>query len=223
MIAPVDIPKSGSPRPEAAPAEPDKPGALVVGDAGIATVEGIRLDEHYSTENYRHLDMTFLTAALGNSAWARLKFKFSLSRSGRALEFRKAKGWPNMFEVWPGTDEDEYGQVMRMADDAETASQIRGWRVPKDRALIDLVMLLLPEAAESAARQANRPEAEVTMWRDEAAKFAANLRNGMQDGGADASSGAKGGDEADDMAVEGLVLDPAEAKQPAGAKRAKRT
>jgi glycosyltransferase involved in cell wall biosynthesis len=141
----------------------------------FVAVEGLNLNQYHISNEYRHLDISLLSAVFRGVSWPHIKFKFALYRGERSIELRKGEGLPEMLMNWPGDETDEYGLVLRLRDDAASVKKIDRWPEPSDQLLIKLIMVILPFAVERAAGDAKLPVTEVAAWRKEALSLSTNF------------------------------------------------
>ncbi len=137
----------------------------------LLIADSVKLDELHSSQNYRHLDISVRAVSFGSVTWPKLKFKFCLSKQGRSIEFRKGKGWPDMFVQWPGTVHDDFGELWRLFDKKQQLQQTDVWSELKDRLLVTFVVAALPEIVNVIAKSDSRVETEMAMWHREAGAF----------------------------------------------------
>jgi hypothetical protein len=92
----------------ALPLAAPSPAGTVLAPAGLATWQDVRLQQHMVSPDggYRHMDLTLMGLVADAGLWRQLRTKLFDRRGVIGLEFREAKGWPQMFDVWPvgGTD-----------------------------------------------------------------------------------------------------------------------
>jgi len=85
------------------------------------------------------------------------------------------KGWPAMFDTWPGGRTDEYGPFWRLETGA-AATALRTLATPHDRALVAALLEVLPEAASRGAEAAALDRPDILAWADRAARLAAAVK-----------------------------------------------
>lgn len=151
--------------------------AVAAGEGDAISFKEVRLDEYVSRENFRMLDLSLFSVGYGAEYWNQIKFKFCLTAKGRVLEFRQGSGWPAVFDSWPSTETDRFGDVLRIRDDAEMRGRIAGWPGERDRRLIQVIGHILPLAAETVATQKKDavPAEELDTWLAEARALSSNL------------------------------------------------
>jgi hypothetical protein len=122
--------------------------SFVAGDIGSSKrdvhFEAVRLDEVFTTETYRHLDLSVSALSGRGRFWPSVKFKFFQELGGVGLEFRLGDGFPICFSTWPGTESDAYGPYFKI-------SSVRGLRDAKlflstenDILFVEFVVAALP-------------------------------------------------------------------------------
>ncbi len=111
----------------------------------------------------------------GQESWPRVKFKFCINPKGRALEFRKGAGWPEMFDQWPSALEDEHGPVLRVTDRKPLPNQLRRWTGFRDREVVRLIATHLCEILENAAEHNDELNSDILTWRTEARALSERL------------------------------------------------
>jgi hypothetical protein len=142
-------------------------------DAPAAFQDTVLQQHLANTEGtYRHLDLavTGLVAAAG--LWRQVRLKLFDRRGTVGLEFRAMKGWPQMFDVWPGARQDNFGPFWRVESDAP-AEALGQLATPHDRALILAVLEVLPALARRGAMAASLAAAEQEAWTERARTLAA--------------------------------------------------
>ena len=140
------------PRTGAAPASPQ---SLFVarGDGAVSmvTFEQVKLDEIFTTDGYRHLDLSLWRLADGALSWEHVKFKLFEEARRSGLEFRSGAGWAPLFRAWPGNAEDAFGKVYKLAGAEALAEAIGGLPEARDRALLAAIAALLPHIVQTLA------------------------------------------------------------------------
>jgi hypothetical protein len=155
------------------------------GGEGRATADRIRLDQYWRGESSSHLDLSIFALGFEAEAWPHVKFKFCRSTHGPHLEFREMTGWPVMFAEFPGTAQDSYGTVCRLAVADLTA--LAAWRTDRDRQLVRAIATLLSRAVAAALAQQRLPAAEHDEWLAEARAFSAKCLRALRGSGRAAS------------------------------------
>lgn len=158
-----------------APGQP--PPAFRIGQ-GNDSVQAARvtLDELLEGETYRHLDLTLHGLVFGAQAWDRVKFKICRDRDARHLEFRRMHGWPDMFVEWPGTNYDQYGEVLHLPADGSGLPV----REARDRALMGALARGLKEAVTCLRAQDPARAEAIGAWLGEAEQHQRSLAAGLR-------------------------------------------
>lgn len=146
---------------------------------GEATADRIRLDQYWQGANSQHLDISIFALSCEPEAWAHVKFKFCRDPRGSHMEFREMTGWPAMFTEFPGTAQDSYGTVCRLA--VEHLAGLADWRSDRDRRLVRVIVTLLPRAVEAALAQEELPATEHAEWMAEAGAFSGKCLQALGD------------------------------------------
>jgi hypothetical protein len=142
----------------AGPAPPRMP-------AAATGFQELRLNQHLDDGQgaYRHLDVTIRGLVSGAGLWRQARLKLFERHGVAGLEFRQARGWPAMFDVWPRGGSDPYGPFWRL--DAQAAPPaLAALATPHDRALIAALVEVLPEIAVQASRAARLDAAQAEPW-----------------------------------------------------------
>jgi hypothetical protein len=144
-----------------------------VGMPGGTSYQEFRLIQHLANKDgsYRHLDLGVSGLVSGGGLWRQLRLKLFERRGVVGLEFRDMKGWPPMFDIWPGGRTDNYGPFWRL-ETVATARDLASLVTPHDRALIAAVLEVLPELAGRAAGGAKLTPEEVAAWTGDASRLA---------------------------------------------------
>lgn len=152
---------------------------------GKASAQDVRLAEYFAREHFRHLDISLVAPALGSHGWARVKFKFCLTPQGRALEFRRAAGWPAAFQELPSAVTDAHGLVLRLPGDETIREKVGSWHNESDRVLLELIGFLLPSAVAAVlARMETRlAPSEEERWATEAQAMSKSLLDAVRASG----------------------------------------
>ncbi len=166
---------AGLPLPEgawrAAPPAPRLAAALPGGAALLAPLapgaafQDVTLYQHLANADgsYRHLDLGIAGLVSGGGLWRQLRLKLFERRGVVGLEFREAKGWPQMFDLWPGGRSDNFGPFWRL--ETEGAGDALGaLGTPHDRALVAALVEVLPDIAARGARLAGLSGTEAEDW-----------------------------------------------------------
>ncbi|WP_439594760.1 DUF6212 domain-containing protein [Falsiroseomonas sp.] len=163
--------EAGGPLPPPAPATTPMtlaaPMPVLAGDMppGGADFQDIKLHQHTANADgtYRHVDLglTGLVSAAG--VWREVRLKLFERRGTVGLEFRRIKGWPNMFETWPKGGSDQFGPYFRLETEG-TAEAMAQLTSPQDRAMMAALLEVLPALVRRAARLAGLPAEEQEGW-----------------------------------------------------------
>jgi hypothetical protein len=154
--------------------------ALPVG----ASLGEVRLHQHLVNTDgtYRHLDMAATGLVAGGGLWPQLRVKLFERRGIVGMEFRDMKGWPTMFDAWPGARADGYGSFWRIETEA-TASALGELSTAHDRAFLAALLEVLPELATRAATVADLPQAGIAAWAERGSLMASAVSNARGAGG----------------------------------------
>ena len=142
---------------------------IVERDGERIRAESVVLDDYYSQDSYRHIDVSIKSVTAGGEDWPSIKFKFCRSGANHHLEFREALGWPNMFVEFPGMKQDDYGFVARFSP--SNAPSISKWSFERDKRLLATILHLLADATEIAIGQSQVEDEEKAGWLAEARQF----------------------------------------------------
>jgi hypothetical protein len=136
-----------------------------LGMAGGTSYQDLRLIQHMvnAEGTYRHIDVTVRGLVSSGGLWRHLRFKLFERRGITGLEFREMKGWPQIFDAWPGGAADGFGPYWRL-ETVGTAKALAALATPHDRALVAALLEVLPELAARAAAEAGLPEAGTDAW-----------------------------------------------------------
>jgi hypothetical protein len=121
---------------------------------------------------YRHMDLTLMGLVADAGLWRQLRTKLFDRRGVIGLEFREAKGWPQMFDVWPVGGTDGFGPFWRLESD-RAAEAIAALATPHDRAMVAALLAVLPDVAARGAALAGLAAADGTAWAERARTLAA--------------------------------------------------
>ncbi|WP_439596334.1 DUF6212 domain-containing protein [Falsiroseomonas sp.] len=127
----------------------------------------VELLQHLVSGRYQHLDLLLHEMEGGGQHWPQLRFKLAIAASGPLLEFRRARGWPEAFARWPGTETDQFGPVLRLRH-PQLRDFVAELAHPRDAALAATLLALLEPVAAEAVRLASLDEEAATQWRDAA-------------------------------------------------------
>ncbi len=145
--SPTLHPSTGA-RPAATPSTTALPGGNLPGTApdrrtDAARFATARLDGCEAGENWAILDLRIEGLARGKDAWADVKMKFGITGTDMLLEFRRRPEWPRIFETWPGTETDAYGDKFTLFSDAGRIGGIERIAPGRDTALVGAVAEVL--------------------------------------------------------------------------------
>jgi predicted membrane chloride channel (bestrophin family) len=99
------------------------------------------------------------------------RFKIHHSGGPMVIEFRRAAGWPDVFDRWREVRSDEWGSIFELS--AATAGKVlEGIEGTRDGALLAALLELLPAIAARAARGRNVEREQVEAWAERARIFA---------------------------------------------------
>ncbi|MGG5809499.1 DUF6212 domain-containing protein [Falsiroseomonas sp. CW058] len=154
---------------EAAPAPMAEPAP-----AAATAFQDLKLQQHLVNADgtYRHFDVLLMGLVAPAGLWRQVRTKLFDRRGTIGLEFREARGWPQMFDAWPGTGMDQFGPFWRLESDG-TAGQLGLLATSHDRALVAALMEVLPVLAGRAAAAAGLEQGEAAAWADRARKLEA--------------------------------------------------
>lgn len=136
--------------------------------------DSLQLNQRLVTPTgYQHLDITVRGLATAYETWREIRFKFSLQAGKPGIEFRRGKGWPEVFETWPGTLSDKFGPFFRfnIADMAGQLAPIKGTR---DGRLIDGVLRILSKLIEALPKAEIGTGEELERWTAAAERLASS-------------------------------------------------
>jgi hypothetical protein len=123
-------------------------------------------------QTYRHLEIGVSGLVSGGEHWRQLRVKLFARRTVLGLEFRDMKGWPAIFDIWPGKARDPHGPFWRLETE-ETATALEHLGTMHDRAFVSALIEVLPELAVRGAEAAALPEPECEGWASRARALAA--------------------------------------------------
>ncbi len=174
-MAPPQPPLAEGAPPSAPPlALPPAPRLEEAAAARIATgFLSLKLHQHLVNDDgsYRHLEVTLTNLVATAGLWRQVRFKLFERQGVVGLEFRSMRGWPQMFDVWPGSLADAYGPFWRLQTDrAAEALALLG--TPYDRSLIAAVLEVLPGLAPRAGGEAGLSRTEQDDWAARARRLA---------------------------------------------------
>jgi hypothetical protein len=164
------------PAPPATPmtAPPPPPSLAAEMPPGGADFQDIRLHQHTVNQDgsYQHMELglTGLVAATG--VWREIRLKLFDRRGTVGLEFRRIKGWPQMFDAWPQGGSDQFGPYWRL-ESQDTLDAMVKLTSAHDRALVAALLEVLPALARRGARIAALPPEAQEAWAERARGHAA--------------------------------------------------
>ena len=173
----VALPGSGfrtaPPQPPPVPASPGAVPAQPAGAAGGVSFQDVSLQQHLVSPDggYRHLDLVVSGLVASVGLWRQVRTKLFDRRGIVGLEFREAKGWPQMFDTWPAGKTDGFGPFWRLETE-EAATQLACLVTPHDRALIAALLAVLPDLAARASAADGLDRAETEAWSSRARRLA---------------------------------------------------
>ncbi len=144
------------------PAKLDANPAVFPGDAEF---QHLRLRQYMRSPDgaYQHLDISIIGLVAAAGVWREARVKI-FDRGGiSGLEFRKIKGWPSMFDIWPADSADRFGPFWRLEAPGmrEGLSRI-GSR--HNYALVKAIIQVLPAMMHTAAELANLSKTDMEAW-----------------------------------------------------------
>ncbi|MBW6396664.1 hypothetical protein KPL78_02340 [Roseomonas sp. HJA6] len=155
------------------PEAPPSGTEAVTGLDGKAHYAEVVLDARQDEPSGRLIDLRLTGLASRGERWREVKFKFGVSGTKVVLEFRRAPSWPRVFEAWPGTESDEYGDKFFLVLDEEVVHGLDRVAPGRDAALVAVLAGIMPRLvaeilteedagafAEAAGRLAERLGAE---------------------------------------------------------------
>ncbi|WP_372622123.1 DUF6212 domain-containing protein [Falsiroseomonas sp.] len=165
-------PRLSAAGPGGSPAPPSL-AAPIQAPPGAAGFQEVKVNQHLvnAEGTYSHLDIGVAGLVSGGGLWRQLRLKLFDRRGAAGLEFREAKGWPQMFDVWPVGGSDNYGPFWRLDTEAAAAA-LPALATPHDRALIAALLDVLPDLAAKAAAAAGLAGPEAELWAARARRVA---------------------------------------------------
>jgi hypothetical protein len=130
-----------------------------------ASFDDLKVHQHLVNPEgtYRHLDVTLTGLVSGAGLWRELRMKLFDRRGTIGLEFRDMRGWPSVFEAWPGKAADNFGPFWRVETEGATAVMAQ-LATPRDKAMIAALLDVLPSAMHRAARSVGFSAADAEAW-----------------------------------------------------------
>lgn len=164
--------RAAPPAPRLAAALPGGAPPSPLPPASAAAYQDLGLNQHLvnGDGSYRHLDIGVSGLVSGGGLWRQLRLKLFDRRGVVGLELREMKGWPQMFDVWPGTRSDNFGPFWRLESEA-AGDALAALATPHDRALIAALVEVLPDLAARAARLAGLAGREAEDWPERARRL----------------------------------------------------
>ena len=158
----IALPGHSAPRAPEAPRHGFVPPAAI---AGATAFQEVRAHQHLvNTEGtYRHLEIGVSGLVSGGGLWRQVRLKLFDRRGTSGIEFREMKGWPAMFDSFPGGATDQYGPFWRL-ETAGTGAALRMLATPHDRALIAALLEVLADLAAQGAAAAGLAREEAEGW-----------------------------------------------------------
>ncbi|NKE47694.1 hypothetical protein HB662_23150 [Roseomonas frigidaquae] len=165
--------EAGAPAPAPAPATTPMTLAAPTPAAGSEMAPGgadfqdIKLHQHSvnADGSYRHIELGLSGLVSASGVWREVRLKLFDRRGTIGLEFRRIKGWPQMFEAWPQGGSDQFGPYWRLETEA-AATALARLTSAQDRAMLAALLELLPSLVRRAARVAGLPAEEQEAWAD---------------------------------------------------------
>ncbi len=159
------------PAPATTPMTLAAPAASASGEMapGGADFQDIKLHQHTTNADgsYRHIELGLTGLVSASGVWREVRLKLFDRRGTVGLEFRRIKGWPQMFEAWPKGGSDQYGPYWRL-ETLAAAPALASLTSTQDRAMLAALLELLPAVARRGARVAGLPADEQEAWADRA-------------------------------------------------------
>jgi hypothetical protein len=142
--------------------------------AGGTSWQDLKLQQHMVSADggYRHLEMVISGLVAEAGLWRQVRTKLFERRGIVGLEFREAKGWPQMFDTWPSGGQDGFGPFWRLETE-RTSEALSAIGTPHDRALILALIEGLPSLAARASGLAGLETREAEAWQERARRLAA--------------------------------------------------
>lgn len=134
---------------------------------GGADFQDIKLHQHNvnADGSYRHIELGLTGLVAASGVWREVRLKLFERRGTVGLEFRRIKGWPQMFEAWPQGSSDQFGPYWRLETQAASESLAK-LTSAQDRAMLAALLEVLPSLVRRAARIAGLPVEEQDAWAD---------------------------------------------------------
>jgi hypothetical protein len=145
------------------------------------SIAAVRVHEHFRGDgNYEHLDISLigLEAPANGLRVPEMRFKIYHSGGPLMIEFRRAAGWPDVFDHWREIRSDKWGSIFEFSA-ASASKALEGIDGTRDGALLSALLALLPAIAARAARGRRAERSEVDAWADRARVFAEKVQLAM--------------------------------------------
>jgi hypothetical protein len=135
-VAPVPLP--------APPGPPPAPASVLAPPPPPAPPRRVALDGRQQGEGWELLDLRVTGLSFGAETWREIKVKFGLAGEDVTLEFRRAPGWPEAFETWPGGETDAHGEKFVIVLGEERLWGLDRIAPGRDRALVTALAAAMP-------------------------------------------------------------------------------
>ncbi|MCG7359925.1 hypothetical protein MHZ93_01485 [Roseomonas sp. ACRSG] len=146
--------RSGDKAEEAGPALPAAMEAVTLEAA--PRFERVVLGGQYGDMRQQSLDVMVQGLSSGSYRWRELRFRLNTDeKRGASIEIRQTRGWPEVFETWPGSQTDLHGPFFDFG--AGDMARLAARRMSRDGQLVTALLDLLPPLV--AASVAQQPEA----------------------------------------------------------------
>jgi hypothetical protein len=165
MTAPATAKRGVTGQPPHLPLAPQPAPDLIAEMANGADFQDLKLYQYSINTNgsYRHLDFGLIGLGSASGIWREARLKLFDRRGTVGLEFRSLKGWPKLFDPWPGEFNDQFGPFWRL----ETQGVLKALLElgsSQNGAVVAAILAVLPDAARHAAALAGEPEPEQEAW-----------------------------------------------------------
>lgn len=141
----------------------------------------LKLNQHLVNKEgtYQHLDLAITGLVAPAGLWRQVRTKLFDRRGTVGLEFRSIKGWPQMFDQWPGSQVDNFGPLWRL-EHAAPGEALAQLSTPHDRALIAAVLEVLPSLAIRACSTPAVPPGDGDAWAERARLLATAVAEALR-------------------------------------------
>ncbi len=112
---------------------------------------------------YRHIDFSLIGLASASGIWREARLKLFDRRGITGIEIRKLRGWPQVFDNWPGDDSDRFGPFWRLEKQNLSAAVV-ALGSPCNRAVVAALIEVMPIASRRAAVLAGLSEQDQEDW-----------------------------------------------------------